>query len=129
MRARITIVTITATLTAALTACGSTDDSTDPKPATPAYEITKQDTSGNSREVEVTVDSARNLRAVFVAVAEGLSDEAGYHIYINCASGGTGTSDNRLANGRLARGNMGEAATGLKDGQTEFETVKGRTCP
>ncbi|MFF9582484.1 hypothetical protein [Streptomyces achromogenes] len=128
MRARITIVTITAILAAALTACSSSD-SPDSKPATPAYEITKQDDSGNSRDVEVTVDSAKDLKAVFDAVAEGLSDEAGYHIYINCSIGGTGASDNRLANGRLARGNMGEAATGLKDGETEFETVKGRTCP
>ncbi|MFH9404902.1 hypothetical protein ACH4JS_34845 [Streptomyces sp. NPDC017638] len=129
MRARITIVTITATLAAALTACSSDDSSSVSQLPTPAYEITKQDDSGNSREVEVTVRSGKNLKAVFDAVTKNLSDDAGYHIYINCSTGGTGTSDNRLANGRLARGDMGEAATGLKDGETEFETVKGRTCP
>lgn len=114
-------------LALALVGCSNDDGGSDT--TAPAYEITKQDDSGNSRNVEVTVDSATDLKAVFDAVTEDLTDEAGYHISINCSSGGTGTSDNRLANGRIARGDMGEAATGLKDGESDFETVKGHTCP
>ncbi|MET9734299.1 hypothetical protein ABZZ79_27770 [Streptomyces sp. NPDC006458] len=123
-----TRATLCATLLAfaALTGCSSGSDD---KPDAPAYEITAQDDSGNSRDVEVTVDSAKDLKAVFDAVTTDLTDEAGYHVYINCSTGGTAKMDNRLANGRLARGTMGEATTGLKDGESEFEAVEGHTCP
>lgn len=127
MKTRTTAAAITAAL--AITLVGCSGDSSDSTPAAPDYKITEQDTSGNSRNVEVSVDSTKQLKAVFDAVTGDLKDEAGYHIYINCSTGGTTAVDNRLANGRLARGNMGQAATGLKDGETEFETVSGRTCP
>ncbi|MEV8353183.1 hypothetical protein ACFVTT_34050 [Streptomyces niveus] len=119
---------ITAALLLALTACGSEDDS---KPASPppAYKVAEQDTTGNVRNVTVEVESTKNLRAVFDDVIKDLDDEAGYHVLINCSTGGTGTSDNRLANGKYAVGNMGAAATGLEEGASEFTTNEGRTCP
>ncbi|MGD6762059.1 hypothetical protein ACOKM5_24300 [Streptomyces sp. BH097] len=114
---------------AALTACSS--DSGDDKPAAeaPAYEITKQDDSGNQRNVVVEVKTTKNLRAVFDDVAGKLTDEAGYFVQINCTTGATSGADNRLANGKKAVGNMGAAATGLDDGKTEYEANKGTACP
>jgi hypothetical protein len=126
---RIRTATVTAALALALVSCSSDDSDSKSAPAAPDYKITKQDESGNSRNVEVSVGSTKDLEAVFNAVAEDLTDEAGYFVYIHCSSGGTDSVDNRLANGKLARGNMGQAATGLEDGKTEFEIVKGRTCP
>ncbi|MFM9675786.1 hypothetical protein [Streptomyces brasiliscabiei] len=66
---------------------------------------------------------------MFNAVAEDLTDEAGYYVMINCSTGGTTDVDNRLANGQKAVGNMGAATTGLEEGGTEFSTNKGRSCP
>lgn len=128
MRTRTILVGTLAAL--ALTACsGSGDsDSNDSTPA-PAYEVTKQDDSGKSRNVEASVTTTKDLEGVFDAITKDLKDDAGYFIYINCKTGGTGTSDNRLANGRLARGNLGKAVTGLDDGATEYEAVKDHTCP
>ncbi|AVH58393.1 MULTISPECIES: hypothetical protein [Streptomyces] len=113
---------------AALTACSSSDDD---KPAAnvPAYKITQQDDSGNQRNVSVEVTSTKDLRAVFDDVAAKLTDPAGYFVSINCATGGTGKVDNRLANGRKAVGNIGAASTGLDDGQTDYKANTGRTCP
>jgi hypothetical protein len=62
-------------------------------------------------------------------VVGSLDDEAGYFVYINCSTGGTAGADNRLANGRYAKGNIGVATTGLNDGDKEFEPVEGRDCP
>ncbi|MFJ3867896.1 hypothetical protein [Streptomyces nigra] len=116
-------------LAAALTACssGSSDDKPAAKP--PAYEITHQDTSGNQRTVTVEVKTGKALRAVFDDVAAKLTEDAGYFVQINCATGGTSKVDNRLANGRKAVGNIGAASTGLDDGQTDYEAQQGRTCP
>ncbi|QJT04368.1 hypothetical protein G9272_32135 [Streptomyces asoensis] len=126
-------ITITAL---ALTGCTSTDTSDDAKPTkkapaakTPAYKIVEQETSGNTRQVVVEVDSLTGLKDVFTAVTKKLTAEAGYFIDINCSSGGTASVDNRLANGKLARGNMGAAATGLDEDGSEFSTNAGRTCP
>lgn len=131
----------TAITALALTACTSSSDDTSDKTAsskssspaakakTPAYKIVEQETSGNTRQVVVEVDSLTGLKAVFTAVTKKLTDEAGYFIDINCSTGGTKTVDNRLATGKLARGNMGAAATGLDEDDSEFSTNKGRTCP
>lgn len=99
------------------------------KAKTPAYKIVEQETSGNTRQVVIEVDTTKDLKAVFTAVTKTLKDEAGYFIDINCSTGGTKTVDNRLATGKLARGNMGAAATGLDEDDSEFSTNKGRTCP
>ncbi|MFE9764630.1 hypothetical protein ACFYPC_08885 [Streptomyces sp. NPDC005808] len=127
MRTRVAIAACTTALAITLVACSS--ENSESAATAPSYKITKQDNSGNSRNVEVSVNSAHDLKAVFDDVTKNLTDEAGYHVYINCSTGGTAAVDNRLANGRLARGNMGQAATGLNDGETEFETVEGHTCP
>jgi hypothetical protein len=108
---------------------GDSKDHTKPAAKPPHYEIVKQDTSGNARNVEVEVNSTTNLRAVFDAVTKRLTDEAGYSIVINCSTGGTARVDNRLANGKYAVGRMGAASTGLKDGGTEFSTNAGQSCP
>jgi hypothetical protein len=95
----------------------------------PAYNVVEKDTSGNTRQVVVEVDSTKDLEAVFNDVADTLTDKAGYWVQINCSTGGTDKVDNRLGNGKKAVGNVGAAATGLKDGQTEFSANKDRTCP
>lgn len=127
MRTRTTI-TSAALAAALLTACG-----TEPEPAAPAagpaYKVTKQDTEGNKRTVEVQVDTAKDLKAVFDHVVRGLKDEVGYYVMLNCTTGGTAKADNRLANGQYANGSMGAATTGLDEGTTEFDTNDGATCP
>ncbi|MDX3068241.1 hypothetical protein PV518_39820 [Streptomyces sp. ND04-05B] len=100
-----------------------------PKAKAPAYEVVQQEKHGNKRTVVVEVDTTKNLRAVFDAVTEKLTDEAGYYVMINCSTGGTKDLDNRLANGQKAVGNMGAATTGLEEGGTEFSTNEGRSCP
>jgi major membrane immunogen (membrane-anchored lipoprotein) len=114
----------------ALTACSSSDSSDD-KPAAkaPAYEITHQDDSGNQRRVTVEVKSTEGLRAVFDDVAGKLKDDAGWFVEINCATGGIGKADNRLANGKKAVGKIGAASTGLDDGKTEYEAQPNPKCP
>jgi ABC-type phosphate/phosphonate transport system substrate-binding protein len=124
--------TITAGLLAAavltLTACSS--DSTDEKAVdAPPYKVVEQETRGAARYIAVEVDSTERLEDVFTAVAQDLTDEAGYHIRINCSTGGTDKEEPRLGNGKKAVGNLGQAATGLDDGETEFTPLKGRTCP
>jgi hypothetical protein len=95
----------------------------------PAYNIVDKDTTGNGRGIVIEVETTKNLKAVFDEIAKDLTDEAGYFVEINCSTGGTKTVDNRLANGKKAVGNMGAARTGLKDGESEFEVLDGKTCP
>ncbi|MGW0933138.1 hypothetical protein [Streptomyces sp. NPDC002644] len=97
--------------------------------AAPAYRIVHQDRTGNSREVVVEVASSKRLNDVFAAVADGLTDPAGYFVAINCTTGGTKTVDNRLGNGRVSVGQIGAAATGMDDNSAEFEPNPGRDCP
>ncbi|MFI0932925.1 hypothetical protein ACH4RG_14400 [Streptomyces sp. NPDC021019] len=131
MRTRTTTAAlITAGMLLTLTACG-TEPEPDAKAAgpKPAYKVTKQDSQGNKRNVEVEVDTTKGLKAVFDDVVRGLKDEAGYYVMLNCSTGGTTTVDNRLANGQYANGSMGAATTGLDEGTTEFDTNDGATCP
>jgi len=110
---------------------GSALDNDDDKPAAkpPAYTVVKQDDSGNQRQVVVEVTTTNGLRAVFDAVTDDLKQEAGYYVQINCSTGGTAKVDNRLANGRYAVGHMGSVVTGMDEGDTEFSTNEGRSCP
>jgi len=103
-----------------LTACASTST---PAAGPPPYTVTRDQTRGPQRYLDADV------RAVFDAVAAGLTDDGGYLIAINCATGGTAGADNRLANGRKAVGAKGAAATGLGAGEVQFEPVAGRSCP
>ncbi|MYR46609.1 hypothetical protein [Streptomyces sp. SID5910] len=119
-----TAAVLLAAALATLTACSS-DDSTDAAPKnTPAYEITRQDDSGNQRIVTVEVKTTDGMQDVFEDVAGKLSEDAGYFVEINCAPGGA-----RLANGKKAVGNMGAAATGLDDGKSEYEAQPNAKCP
>ncbi|MDK1471871.1 hypothetical protein QNO07_00255 [Streptomyces sp. 549] len=130
MRSRTALVVATAVATLALTAC-STETSTDAKGDTsaPEYTTVQHDDSGNQRTVIVEVDSTNRLRPVFDHVAEGLTEEAGYYIMINCSTGGTDTVDNRLANGLKAIGPIGAATTGLDEGATEYTADPANNCP
>lgn len=107
----------------------SSESGDKPSANTPAYQVVKQDPDGNKRDVVVEVDTTEDLRAVFDAVTDNLSEEAGYYITINCSTGATENTDNRLANGQYAIGRMGRATTGLDEGGTEFSTNDDRTCP
>ncbi|MFD8611065.1 hypothetical protein [Streptomyces sp. NPDC059631] len=125
MKRTATAATVVLLAAAALTACSSVDSSDD-KPAAkaPAYEITKQDDSGNQRTVTVEVKTTTGMKDVFEDVAAKLTDDAGYFVEINCAPGGA-----RLANGKKAVGKMGAATTGLDDGKTEYEAQPDPKCP
>ncbi|NYE40702.1 hypothetical protein [Streptomyces fulvorobeus] len=129
MRTHTTAALIAAGLLATLTACSTSEHVEDKTVTAPPYKIAKQDSDGNTRDVVVEVDHTTDLRAVFDDVVHGLSDEAGYHVVINCSTGGTASADNRLANGQHAIGSMGAATTGLDEGASEFSINKGRTCP
>lgn len=129
MRTRTTTAALIAAGLLALTACGTEPEPDKAAGPKPAYKVTKQDTEGNKRTVEVEVDTTKDLKAVFDDVVRGLKDEAGYYVMINCSTGGTDKADNRLANGQYANGSMGAATTGLDDGITEFDTNDGATCP
>lgn len=111
---------------ATLTACSS-----EPEPAAdaPPYTITEQDDSGSQRTVRVEVKTADRIEDVFNAVADTLDDDAGWFVEISCATGGTAKADNRLGNGKKAVGATGAAATGLADGETEFEAQPNPECP
>ena len=95
----------------------------------PAYDVVSRDENGNSRDLVIEVESSEDLEAVFDDVVGDLDDEAGYFVLINCSTGATSAADNRLANGRHAIGAMGEAATGLEDGQSDFSVNQDRSCP
>ncbi|GGR71076.1 MULTISPECIES: hypothetical protein [Streptomyces] len=128
MNTRITAVGLIATALLSLTACSSSSDD-DTKPSAPAYKVVHRDTSGNQRKITVEVTSETRLRAVFDDVIKDADGNAGYFVEINCSTGGTSSVDNRLANGQYAAGNIGAATTGLKDGESKFEPVAGRSCP
>jgi hypothetical protein len=99
-----------------------------PAEQAPDYAITSQDTTGNKRDIIAEVDTADNLRAVFDYIVNGLTEEAGYSIVINCSTGGTDAADRQLANGQVAIGPRGAATTGLEQGETELTVNEGRTC-
>ena len=101
---------------AAVLTAGCSGSSGDSGAETPPFSVVSSDDSGNSRDVIVEVESTQD-------------DEAGYHVLINCSSGGTAATDNRLANWRHAIGTMGAATTGLMDGDSDFSVNEGRSCP
>ncbi|MET9138890.1 hypothetical protein [Streptomyces parvulus] len=133
MNTRTTAAALAAAALLALTACSSSETGGDSKPKTeakpPAYTVVDREEAGHTRQITIEVDSTKGLRAVFDDATKDLSENAGYTVLINCSTGGTKSMDNRLANGTYAIGNYGSAATGLDDGEKQFEPVTGRTCP
>lgn len=126
MRGR-TTATLFGVAICALTACGRPapvqETSAAPAPteaAAPAYKVVDTQQRRYQAYVTVEVDSAENLESVFAAVADTFTEEAGYFVLVNCSTGGTPSADNRLANGRMAIGNRGVAATGMAAGEREF---------
>lgn len=96
----------------------------------PAYDVVDDDPDGgNQKSIIVEVDSTDDLEAVYDAVRDEYDEDGGYLVYLNCSSGGTAVSDNRLSNGKYAVGNIGAATTGLEDGGSTFELLDGATCP
>lgn len=97
----------------------------------PAFKVVQAPTSGDGA-IRVTVDRAINggeAYAIMQVLMLDYTDEGGYNVSINCSTGGTATADQRLANGTMAVGKLGQARTGfVKDGAT-VELVKGATCP
>ncbi|MBF6399799.1 hypothetical protein IU438_28935 [Nocardia cyriacigeorgica] len=94
----------------------------------PAYTSTRD---GDVITAVVDFDDAEQLRAVFddvVANNAGLP-EGGYHVQINCSTGGSGAAAARLGNGRFAVGNLGAAQVGLEAGGSTFEPLDGARCP
>lgn len=130
-RARRAAAALTAIAALTLTtACGNSGAAgVDSKPKPPAHEIVERDDRGNTSYITIEVDTTKNLKAVFDAVAAQYTNEGGYFIYINCSTGNTETFENRLAVGKKAVGSIGSATTGLEDGSTNFEKLADRTCP
>lgn len=95
----------------------------------PDYTITKQDNSGNQRVIVVEVNSTKDLKSVFDDVTSKQKEDAGYLVQINCSTGETKTTVDRLANGTYAKGAIGAATTGLKGGSKNFSTNPKATCP
>lgn len=127
---RTVITAFVATAAALLAACGTTaEPDSAAKPDAPTYKITKQTERGAQHYIDVEVQSTDRLTDVFAAVAAGLTDEAGYFVAINCAAGSSSEQAHRLANGTIAIGDKGTAATGLPAGQKQFTQVDGATCP
>jgi hypothetical protein len=108
---------------------GGDDEQPQAEQPVPAYTVAKQTEKGDiTVEVDqlVTEDQAR-------AIAEDLrgkqTKDNGYWVSINCSTGGTAKADNRLANARFGIGALGQAKTGLDEGQIEVEVNEGRSCP
>lgn len=103
-------------------------DEEQPAATVPAYKVVSED----GREIVVEVDALPDgdgLKAIFDQVRTKDRPDGGYSVRINCSTGGTAAADNRLANGRFGIGNLGEAQTGLKNGEVTFDVNEGRTCP
>lgn len=100
-----------------------------PAESVPEYRVVTADEDGT---IVVEVDAmpaGDGLRQIFDDIRAAQTRESGYWVQINCSSGETDTFDNRLANGRFGIGPLGEAQTGLPEGEAEFEPVDGRSCP
>lgn len=111
---------------------GVTQDSKKTKDAAaappPAYKVVKQDKGDITVEVDY-LPTKDQMTAIVTDLKAKQTKDDGYHVLINCSTGGTGTSDNRLGNGRFAIGNIGEARTGLDEGVIDVQVNEGRTCP
>lgn len=117
------------------TACSTNDTSSGDTLTTttavtvPAYEMTEQD-----RELTALVktDNTDQLRLVYREIADQVTDtypDGGYFLRIDCAFGNEpGKAAIRLANARIAVGQLGAAQTGLKAGQSDIEFNTGVRC-
>jgi hypothetical protein len=97
--------------------------------ATPSYKIALLEHHGRLRTVKVEVHSSNGLEAVFDDVTAGLDENAAYFVEIHCSDRGRGTGGNLLARGAYAVGTAGASYTGLEQGDSHFERLKGATCP
>lgn len=93
-----------------------------------AYNVVKQE-KGTITVVVDYLPTKDQMTAIVTDLQAKQSKDDGYFVLINCSTGGTKSSDNRLGNGKFAIGNIGEARTGLKEGVIEVQVNEGRTCP
>ncbi|OMC00351.1 hypothetical protein A5733_04365 [Mycobacterium sp. NS-7484] len=117
------------------TACSSNDTSNGDSLSTtvaatvPAYEMTEQD---KELTALVKTDNTDQLRLVYREIADQVTDtypEGGYFLRIDCAFGNEpGKTAIRLANARIAVGQLGAAQTGLKAGQSDIKFNTGVRC-
>lgn len=97
-------------------------------PAAPAYKVVKQEKGDITVEVDY-LPTKEQMTAIVTDLKAKQSKDDGYFVLINCSTGGTKGSDNRLGNGKFAIGNIGKARTGLEEGVVEVQVNDGRTCP
>jgi hypothetical protein len=88
----------------------------------------QQDGSAITAVVDQTITD-RDAWLITQSISRTDLDEGGYFVLINCATGGTDTTDNRQANGKIAVGALGAAQTGLNQGGFDAELLDGATCP
>lgn len=113
--------------TAETTASEATAES---ESATPEYRVVERPGASGPAYLTVQVKDDENLRAVFDAVRDKFDDDdRGVFVSIDCATGGTESFGNRLANGKYANGALGAAQTGLDEGAVEFEEQPDASCP
>lgn len=114
----------------AVTTSASTQDSAGAKSAVP-YTLTDRGAKGFSRELDVEVNSWRDgaAQSILDELRDKYTGEGGYFVLIECSSRGTSGAANRMATARFAVGNKGEAATGLKDGQSDLKVNSDNVCP
>lgn len=96
------------------------------------FTITEQPPTGQDGTIRITVDevpSVEQARMLLDGLQEVFTTDGGYFVQINCSTGGTPTSDNRLANGKFAIGAIGAARTGLTAGTGTVELVDNPVCP
>lgn len=109
-----------------VSACGSDE-------AAPDYESSFSAAPSGGGDFTATVSFADpdKLEAVFkdvVSKNDG-KDDGGYWVTIVCSTGGEPDAPNGLAHGQFGIGTIGQAQTGLGDGETRFELIDGAKCP
>ena len=76
----------------------------------------------------VWIDQPLTIQQAWILTNELDPPEGGYFVEINCKTGGTSSAYNRQANGKLAVGERGGKALGLRAGVRTVELVDGAAC-
>ncbi|MEU1432112.1 hypothetical protein ABZ412_34100 [Nocardia sp. NPDC005746] len=112
------------------TAPAAATTSVRPTATVPAYEVKE---SGQQFTALVRTDDTAELSAAFREIARKVLDgtyrDGGYTVRFDCAIDyDPAKSVNRLGTGKIARGTLGAAQTGLRAGQYTIDFNTGRTC-
>ena len=96
-------------------------------PSLPDYVV---ELEGSTYRVTVeALPTEREAGWITWELMQGQHEAGGYFVQVNCATGGTGSADNRLVNAKFAVGALGAAQTGLQEGRQETAMVDGAVCP